>query len=196
MHANGRTTGSPRVRALAGELSAGCVARTSQGSHMPPTSWGAGHRPPQRPDAPGPVGASKAFPLGNGATGPLPALPSLPPSLLPPPPFQLQSQGFQGCVSKGPSVLSFWHGALWPGMDIWSALTPTARASVAPRNSVARTAGTRERPRSPACLPSARTSLAKARLALPLPRGLPEDDLPPRGPVMPGLPLPGDVCSG
>lgn len=161
------------------------MAWASQGGHMLPGPWGAGHRPPWQPDAPGPVCGSKAFLSGEEPPG------SFPPSFLPLPPSQLQRQGFQGCVSTGYAALSLWHGAWWPGMDIWSASTPTARASVAPGDAVARRrAGTRERPRS-AVLAKWQSILGMARLASPLPlRATPE------GPALSGLPLPGGVCSG
>ena len=70
--------------ALGEELFAGPVARASQGSHMLPTSWRAGHRPPQQPDAPGPVCGSKASPSGGGAAWLFPAGPPGPAGLAAP----------------------------------------------------------------------------------------------------------------
>lgn len=84
-----------------------------QGSHMLPAWRGAGHQPPQQPDAPEPVCGSKAFPSGDTATWPSPA--------------QLQSQGFQRCVSKGPGCTVFLAQGFWPGRDIWPASTPQPR---------------------------------------------------------------------
>lgn len=80
-------------------------------------------------------------------------------------------KGFRAVSARGRAALSFWHGALWPGTDIWSLSTPTARASVAPWNSVARTAGTRERPRFPVCPPSGRPSPARPVRPCPRPWG-------------------------
>lgn len=60
------------------QLFAGGVVRGSQGSHMPPTSWGAGHRPPQQPDAPGPVCGSRHFLQDTGPPGSSPCCPRLP----------------------------------------------------------------------------------------------------------------------
>lgn len=73
------------VWALGEEFFSGCVVRVSQGCHMLPTSWGAGHRPSQRPDAPGPVCAQRHFLQEMEPPG------SSPPSLLPLPPCQRQS---------------------------------------------------------------------------------------------------------
>lgn len=107
---NVRPTGLPVcVGTGRGALCRGCGLGW-QGSHMLPAWWGAGHQPPQQPDAPEPVCGSKAFPSGDTATWPSPA--------------QLQSQGFQRCVSKGPGCTVFLAQSIWPGRDIWPTPQP------------------------------------------------------------------------
>lgn len=90
------------ARAPGDELFAGGVVRASQGGHMPPTSWGAGHRPPQQPDAPGPVCGSRHFLQDTGPPGSSPCCLRLP--------LSAKVKCSRAVSARAWAVLSFWPG--------------------------------------------------------------------------------------
>lgn len=77
---------------------------------MLPTLWGAGHQPPQQPDAPEPSVAQRQFLQEAQPPGSCPSCSS---------PARLQSQGLQGCVSKQPGCSVLLAQGIWPGRDTW-----------------------------------------------------------------------------
>lgn len=157
------------------------MAWASQGSHMLAASWGAGHRPPQEPDAPGPICGSKVFPSGDGATWPFSFLPPAPASL-PSPKSRVPGLCQQGAGLHCPSVT----GHCGPE---WTSGLPQPPQ---PRHLWSRATQRKEsQDQGEAML---HCELAKwqsgALLASPWPLRVT-----PEGPTMPELPLPGRVCS-
>lgn len=187
LHPNVRTTGFP----------------VGVGTGRQALCWGCGAGKPGQPYAASPVGSRapaapaarcsraslglQAFPSGHGATWLL--------SLLPPSPAQRQSQVFQACVSKDPGCIILLARALWPGLDIWSASTPTARHpwALELRNKESRNLG---QATLCVCLPSD-SIFGMACLGLPgITLTTEASQGPPQGLAMPGLLWPGRVCSG
>lgn len=151
---------------------------------MLPTLWGAGHQPPQQPDAPEPVCGSEAVPPGGPATWPLSLL--LLPGWAPKPraPGLCQQAARLLCPS-GPGHLA-WKGHLahltpqpghpWPPRTQWQG-EPEPGEGHSPLYA-------RQVTECPWHGPPGSALTTEASLGRP------------QGPTMPGLPLPGRVCSG
>lgn len=145
------------------KLFAGGVVRASQGSHMPPALWGAGHRPPQQPDAPGPVWGSRHFLQDTGPPGCFPCCPRL---LL-----SAKVKCSRPVSARTQAALSFWPGHC--GLDWTSGLRQPPQPGIrGPWNSETRRAGTWDRPLS-ACACQVTASLAWPAWHHPHHRGFP-----------------------